>query len=178
MSMIHISGPTAKSKITGVEEGDVQSNALDLRLDKVFAIKDNRFEISNEHKKHRGSVELQPDASGYFNLSVGSYEVVMSNIIGVSESEAGFVITRSTLNRNGLFLTSGLYDSGYGFDAATGKFVGGAMAGCLHVNVGPARIKQGTRIGQFILFQAESLHAYDGDYGNHKEHDQKYSTPT
>jgi deoxycytidine triphosphate deaminase len=88
----------------------------------------------------------------------------MENIINVGEGEAGWVITRSTLNRNGLFITSGLYDSGYH----------GVMAGVLHVTVGPAKIKKGTRIGQYLSFNAESLKLYDGSYGIGKDHDKKY----
>ena len=88
----------------------------------------------------------------------------MSNIITVGEGEAGFVITRSTLNRNGVYITSGLYDSGYN----------GVMAGALHVTSGPFKVKVNTRIGQFLLFKAESLHLYDGDYGLNKDHDKKY----
>ena len=153
--MKHIMGPNSKSTLTNVQEGDVQPNAVDLRLGKVFRIKENVFEVSNEHKKHRGSEEIQPDADGYFNLEPGSYEVVMENIIRVGDNEAGWVITRSTLNRNGVFLTSGLYDSSYH----------GTMAGVLHVSIGPARIKQGTRIGQYLSFNAEMLHAYNGSYG-------------
>lgn len=163
--MKHIQGKTSRSTLTMVQEGDSQPNAIDLRLDKVFKIKQDVFEISNDHKKHRGTeFELKPDDKGYFFLEPGDYEVVMENIIRVGEGEAGWVITRSTFNRNGLFLTSGLYDSGYH----------GVMAGVLHVGVGPARVKKGTRIGQFILFEAESLKMYDGDYGVGKEHDKKY----
>lgn len=163
--MKHIMGKFSRSKLTCVEGGDSQPNAVDLRLDKVYKIKKDVFEISNEHKKHRGTdYELKPDHQGYFFLEPGSYEVVMSNIIHVGENEAGWVITRSTLNRNGLFLTSGLYDSGYH----------GVMAGVLHVGIGPARIKKGSRVGQFLLFEAESLSSYDGDYGVGKEHDKKY----
>ena len=163
--MKHIMGTASRSSLTCVAEGDVQPNAVDLRLGKVFKIKDAVFEVSNDHKKHRGSEELQPDADGYYNLEVGSYEVVMENIIHVGADEAGWVITRSTLNRNGLFLTSGLYDTGYH----------GVMAGVLHVGIGPARIKQGTRIGQYLSFDAEALHHYNGDYGVGKAHDQKYA---
>ena len=172
--MKHIKGPNSKSELSHVQEGDIQPNAVDLRLGKVFAIDRERFELSNEHKKHRGSHELLPDADGYFFLGPGSYEVIMENIIRVGEGEAGWVITRSTLNRNGCFLTSGLYDSGYGIDVKTGEGVGGMMAGVLHVTIAPARIKKGTRIGQFVLFNAECLHLYDGEYGNHKTHDKKY----
>ena len=163
--MKHIMGPKSRSKLTNVQEGDVQPNAVDLRLDKVFKIKKDVFEISNDHKKHRGTeYELKPDSNGYFILEPGDYEVVMENIVHVGEGEAGWVITRSTLNRNGVFLTSGLYDSGYH----------GVMAGVLHVGIGIARIKKGTRIGQYLSFDSEALHSYDGDYGVGKDHDKKY----
>jgi len=162
--MKHILGPNSKSWLTGVQEGDSQPNAVDLRLDKVFRITSNLFELSNEHKDHRGSDILNTDDENYFQLYVGSYEVIFENVINVGEGEAGWVITRSTLNRNGCFLTSGLYDSGYN----------GLMAGVLHVTCGPARIKRGTRIGQYLSFDAEALTMYDGDYGLNKVHDTKY----
>lgn len=162
--MKHVLGPNSKTTLTNVQDGDSQPNAVDLRLDKVFRIKDNVFEISNDRKSHRGSQEVNPDVEGYFALSTGHYEVIMENIIHVGEGEAGWVITRSTLNRNGCFITSGLYDSGYH----------GVMAGVLHVTVGPVRIKKGTRIGQYLSFDAENLSSYDGDYGINKEHDKKY----
>lgn len=162
--MKHIMGPTSRSTLTLVDAPDVQPNAVDLRLGKVYSINPNMFEVSNDHKYHRGSIELTPDADGYYNIPAGHYEVVMENVIHVGENEAGWVITRSTLNRNGVFLTSGLYDSGYN----------GVMAGVMHVTCGPARIKQGTRIGQYLSFDAEALHAYNGSYGLNSEHDKKY----
>jgi deoxycytidine triphosphate deaminase len=163
--MKHIMSADSRSKLSNVLNEDVQPNAVDLRLSQVFRIKQDLFEISNEHKTHRGTdYEVKPDPEGYFNLEPGNYEVIMENIIHVGENEAGWVITRSTLNRNGLFLTSGLYDSGYH----------GVMAGMLHVTIGQARIKKGTRIGQYLSFDAEALSSYDGDYGIGKEHDNKY----
>jgi deoxycytidine triphosphate deaminase len=166
--MIHIAAQDTQSKLTNVKEGDIQPNAVDLRLDKVYRINDTVFEIGEENGKeykiHRGSVELPPDENGFFVLVPGSYEVVMENIIDVGPDEAGWVITRSTLNRNGIFITSGLYDSGYN----------GVMAGALHVSK-MARIKRGTRVGQFLLFTSQSLKKYDGDYGIGKEHDKKYT---
>ena len=164
-SMKHVMGESSRTKLTNVVDEDIQPNAVDLRLDKVFQIQPNLFELSNEHKVHRGSKELLPDEHGYFTLYPGAYEVIMENIIHVGEGEAGWVITRSTLNRNGCFITSGLYDSGYN----------GVMAGVLHVTVDAARIKKGTRIGQYLSFDAEALKMYDGSYGIGKEHDKKYT---
>lgn len=175
MSMRHICSKSSKSVLSSVQEGDSQANAVDLRVAKIFRVNEfAMFEISNEHKVHRGSRELIPDSEGYWYLEPGHYEIVMENEIGVGVGEAGWVITRSTLNRNGLFITSGLYDSGYGFDAKTNEYTGGMMAGMLHVTIGPARIKKGTRVGQYLNFEAECLSLYDGDYGNHKDHDKKY----
>lgn len=162
--MKHVCGPNTKSDLTGVETGDVQPNAVDLRLGKVFKILPEVFEIENEYKRHRGSYEIMPDSKGVFYLEPGHYEVVMENKITVGSNEAGWVITRSSLNRNGLFLTSGLYDSGYS----------GVMAGVLHVTIGPAKIRKGTRIGQYLSFDAEMLKEYNGSYGSNSEHDKKY----
>lgn len=164
--MIHIASDDNASKLTSIQPGDIQPNAVDLRLDRVYAIKSDTFTISEEGKRHRGSYELEPDSEGYWTLWSGnSYEIVMENIVTIGPDEAGWVITRSTLNRNGVYITSGLYDSGYH----------GVMAGALHVTSGIARIKKGTRVGQFLLFKSQSLKAYDGDYGIGKEHDKKYA---
>lgn len=157
-------GGTGSSKLSSIREGDVQPNAVDLRVAKVFKINDADFVLDEDKKQHRGSVELQPDNNGYWGLAPGTYEVIMENSIDVAEGEAGFVITRSTLNRNGVFLTSGLYDSGYG----------GVMAGAMHVSCGMFKLKKGTRIGQYLSFEAESVSMYDGDYGAGKAHDEKY----
>ena len=162
--MIHIGSKFTKSSLTNVQDGDVQPNAVDLRVDKIFDIKQERFYISDDKKQHRGSTEKMLSREGEWFLQPGAYEVIFENIIDVAEGEAGFVITRSSLNRNGLYLTTGLYDSGYN----------GVMAAVLHVTTSPAVIKKGTRLGQFLLFKSETLSMYDGDYGLDKEHDKKY----
>jgi len=162
--MKHIQSPNSRSTLTNVEQKDIQPNAVDLRVSKFFRVSTKDFIISEDQKTHRGSKEIEPDIDGWFYLQPGHYEVIMENTINVGHNEAGWVITRSTLNRNGLFLTSGLYDTGYA----------GVMAGMIHVTVGAARIKKGTRIGQYLNFEAESIKVYDGSYGTGKEHDKKY----
>ena len=165
--MKHIMGPNSESSLTNVQDGDIQPNACDLRIADVFKINHLvTFVLDEDGKTHRGSERVLTDDEGYYVFEAGqSYEVIMENVIYVAQGEAGWVITRSTLNRNGLFLTSGLYDSGYN----------GMMAGVLHNTSGEARIKKGTRIGQYLSFDAEALHNYDGDYGLAKDHDTKYT---
>ena len=167
MTMLNIGASSVDgsfSELTNVQEGDVQPNAVDLRLGKVFKINNKDFLIDETQKVHRGSVEIKPKEDGYYHLAPGDYEVVMENEINVAGGEAGFVITRSTLNRNGVFLTSGLYDSGYN----------GVMAGVMHVSVAKMLIAPGTRIGQYLSWKAQSVSMYDGDYGKGKAHDKKY----
>lgn len=106
--MKHTMGPNSSSTLSAVQDDDVQPNAVDLRLGKIFLIRPATFTITEEEKIHRGSVQLTPDRLGYYVLPVGDYEVVMENDIEVGDNEAGWVITRSTLNRNGVFLTSGV----------------------------------------------------------------------
>ena len=161
--MKNIASDQNDSKLSNVQEKDVQPNAVDLRLDKIFSINDNTFILDEKNKKHRGATLMRPDDLGYYWLEPGTYEVTFQNIITVASGEAGFVITRSTLNRNGVFITSGLYDSGYK----------GVMASVMHVTTGTMHIAKGTRIGQYLNFQAETLSMYDGDYGIGKEFDKK-----
>lgn len=155
MSLIHTANNETNTFLTNVQEGDIQPNAIDVRLDRVFIIEEADFVLTEENKTHRGTSELLPNKDGMFVLPTGHYEVVMSNIVSVGENEAGWVKTRSTLNRNGCFLTSGLYDSNYH----------GTMAACLHVYCGTAYIAKGARIGQYINVSSEMSHGYRGDYG-------------
>ncbi len=157
--MKHTQGPLSRTKLTNVQQKDVQPNAVDLRLDKVFKINDDIFILSEDSKVHRTTEPVPLVDGDWYRLEPGDYEVTMENTISVGEGEAGWVITRSTLNRNGLFLTSGLYDSGYS----------GAMAGVLHVTCGPALIQKGTRIGQYLSFDSECVKLYDGSYGFNKD---------
>lgn len=155
----------SNTRLSNIDDKMICPNAIDLRLAKVFKMNSNEiFLIDEDQKIHRSSEEILPNLDGYWNLPIGSYEIVMDHIITVGEQEAGWVITRSTLNRNGVFITTGLYDSGYS----------GPMAACLHVNGGPMRIKKGTRVAQYLTFDAEMLHKYNGSYGLHSEHDKKY----
>ena len=106
MSMKHILS-VGDNLLSRVQEGDSQPNAVDLRVDKIFRLHDKEFEISDKEKKHRGSWEVEHQ-NGFFYLEPGTYEIIMENIVDIPEGYAGWVITRSTLNRNGLFITSGL----------------------------------------------------------------------
>lgn len=170
MSMLHPLGPHNRVRFTNVDNvNDVQPNSIDLKIDKVFLPQQGVFILSEEKRVHRGSKELLPrkfqDEDDWWGLQPGFYEIVFKNEIKLPKGEAGFVIPRSTLVRNGVYLATGLYDSGYE----------GMMVSGLHVTTGPFYVKKGTRLAQFLLFEAETLRKYDGVYGSRKQHDnEKY----
>lgn len=164
--LLHPLGENTLTKLTNVEDGDVQPNAVDIRLGKMLRIEARQPFIlhADNTKEHKSTSVVVPDKDGFYMLAAGTYEFTAQNKITVGEGEAGFVITRSTLNRNGVFLTSGLYDSGYS----------GVMAGVMHVTVPFVKIQEGARIGQYLNFKSESIGSYDGSYGDGKAHDKKY----
>ena len=118
--MKHILSPTMqRDLLTNVQEGDSQPNAVDLRVQDIFALKDETFILTDDKKTHRGSEKINVDENGMFCLEPGVYEII-------------------------------------------------------HVAHGPAAIQRGSRVGQFLMFEAETLSMYDGDYGIGKSHDAKY----
>ncbi len=149
--------------VTGItnEETQVQPNAIDFTLDRVFVIEErNDFVISEEGKQMRGGGELGsiPDRrtglSFWHLMGRTSYDGMSNVFVCVPENVVVELVIRSTFNRNGLFLTSGLYDSGFE----------GNIGFVLHNVSGPAAIGEGTRVGQIKFIEAQSAAMYEGGY--------------
>ena len=133
------------TNISKLSEENIQPNAVDLCIDRVW-------EIGNDRKDTK---EIFPDSTGEWLLEEGKkYQFDTSHWVVIPEGFAGWLIPRSTLNRNGITITSGLYDSGFQ------NYVGGVM----HIGCGKARVQKGARVAQFIYIEAETDSMYDGDY--------------
>lgn len=164
MSIVHCAG-SATTKIIGFCEEGIQPNAIDIRLNKVFRILPNVFEIDAENnKKHRGVEEIQPDENGFWFLEPGEYEISCMETVEVGPDEMGLIVTRSTLNRQGCWIYGCCFDSGYK----------GEIGLRLEVNVAPIKIQKGTRIAQYVSYKSEVLNQYNGSYGFGTEDDSKY----
>ena len=144
----------------------IQPNAIDFTLDTVYHINvHNRFIVSEADKLMRGTsaynpIELRSDRSNKFwDLDYDTiYDCLSDVYVSVPEGVACMLVTRSTFARNGLFVMSGLYDSGFE----------GHVGFVLHNRGGEARVFTGTRIGQIIFVRADSAGMYAGGY-NHAE---------
>ena len=118
------------------------------------------FIIDEESKQMRQTTKIDVGDDGYYTLPEGTYEVSFNHDIAIGPDEAALIIPRSTLVRNGIQLTSGLWDP---------KFVGRGGC-CMHVRGGDMKIKPGTRVGQFVLWKVLNAQGeYNGSYGLHAD---------
>jgi len=144
------------TNISVLPQENIQPNAVDLNIDRVWEIGTDEFYIGIDNKQHRKDTkEIFPDSTGEWLLEAGKkYQFDTSHWVVIPEGFAGWLIPRSTLNRNGISITSGLYDSGFQ------NYVGAVM----HIGCGNARIQKGARVAQFVYCEAETDSMYDGDY--------------
>lgn len=154
------------------EQLQVQPNAIDFTLDRLFFANKDEFIISKDpanpkkELKHMRllteSLPVEDRRTGVklFNIEPSSVYDGMSNVyVEVPEGVVAQLIIRSSFNRNGIFLTSGLYDSGYK----------GHIGFALHNrSLGKAKIEIGTRIGQITFAQSANAGTYKGGW-NHEQ---------
>lgn len=140
----------------------IQPNALDFTLDKAFYFNAlDEFYLSNTYKKMRSTAQIVPtlNADGVESLLIpanSTVDCLSSMYLNIPTQVAALLVVRSTLNRNGIFLTSGLYDSKYT----------GHIGFSLHNNGPTAYITPGTRVGQILFIKSDSVGEYSGGY-NH-----------
>lgn len=146
----------------------IQPNGLDFTLDKLYRVtKDSSpFILTENYKSHRSYEEVHPyetllgnsaEKQKVFKLEENkSYDFQSKMTIALPRDVTALIIVRSTLNRNQIFISSGVYDSGFN----------GNVGGQLHNRGDVAIIGVGTRIGQIIFMDAQSAKVYNGSYQN------------
>lgn len=154
--------------VTGIvnEEVQVQPNAIDFTLDRLFTVNvNNEFVISEAGKQMRGGTEYptyqdrKDPSMSFWTLRNPIYDGMSNVYVDLPEGVAAMLVIRSTFNRNGLFLTSGLYDSGYK----------GHLGFILHNRAaGLTKVARGTRIGQVIFVASGTAKMYAGGW-NHDQ---------
>lgn len=142
------------------EAKQVQPNAIDFTLDDLRTIeRDHAFLCEDKSRNMMRKSYATEDRDGVWLLDGGRvYDGTSEMYIEVPEGMAAILYTRSSFARNGVFIMSGLYDSGYkGHIGFTIYTIGGAI-----------EIEKGTRIGQIALVSAETAKMYAGGW-NHEE---------
>lgn len=147
----------------------IQPNAIDVTAD-VLRISNyaSSFVLSEQTKQMRQFTELRPrlisqdldndPPQQYWHIPADTVVDVQSDFfVDIPSGVAAFLIVRSTLNRNGLFVTSGLYDQGFN------NYIGFM----LHNRGNFAYLAPHTRVAQCVFVRAEdSGKMYQGTYNN------------
>jgi len=96
-------------------------------------------------------------AKGFVNVLVNE-KFDMQNTFGL-------IVIRSSLSRQGIFCTSGVYDPGF-------NGVGGVSI--YNLSEKQVELVKGFRIGQMICFEANPAKQYTGFYNKNQTHESKY----
>lgn len=155
----------------------IQPNAIDFTIDRVFST-ENTGSAARPFKAAdvfiNGALQTVKEFPVYVELTAAedtdpkfdrvplwtlephqSYDFLSDFYVEVPEGVAALLIVRSTFNRGGLFITSGLYDSGYA----------GNIGAALHNNGNTqAFVGKGVRVGQIIFVSSQSIGTYAGGY--------------
>lgn len=146
---------SAETVLSNVDDEMVQMHALDIRIEQLYELR-GVFLLDGDTRQHRDQVSVGPNENGFFELQPGTmYALDTKHQVTMAKGEAGFIISRSTLTRNGIVAGSALYDAGYSGG------VNGYIANHTHY---PAYIKYGERVGQFLIMAAETAKMYKGVY--------------
>jgi deoxycytidine triphosphate deaminase len=141
--------------LRGIDPGDVQPNAVDIAVDGLYEVdKTKDFALLKESKSHRGVNEVHSQDDTWYLDPGHAYDFTSPSYVEVPKGVVGWLVTRSTLNRNGVFVLSGLYDSGFK----------GHLCGVLYNLVGATTMEVGSRVAQFIMARSDSVGVYSGGY--------------
>jgi deoxycytidine triphosphate deaminase len=152
-----------------IQEKNIQPNAIDFTVDTLHGVNSSDpFILSETGKKMRKTNEMvaeelvhssfAPGINGWWLQRDNLYDAMSDLIVDLPEGIAALLVARSTLTRNGLFVTSGLYDSGFK----------GHIGVVIHNRSGEAFLEKGVRIGQIIFVASENAGVYAGGY-NHEQ---------
>ena len=151
---------TFPSWMTEKQQKDcIQQCGIDITLDHCFMVDSSVVAVLSENgRKFKPVNKMEPTTEdGFYNLHQGyNYDWSSDFIVRVPEDHCALIIVRSSLNRVGGGITSGLYDAGYF----------GSCAGALRLFAGSVSIERHTRIAQIVFIKSESASQYNGIYNN------------
>ncbi len=143
----------ANKAVKPVSKENLQPNGIDLNIDRLFIVKDNG-RLLKDRTILPDREEIKPPKAGWFHLKPNTtYDVIFKQWVKVPKNTVANIYTRSSLNRMGGFIHSGLYDSG--FDN---------IIGAILRTTSKIVIEKGARIAQIVFTKAEQSHKYNGQY--------------
>jgi deoxycytidine triphosphate deaminase len=145
----------AKKWVEGVGEGCIQQSGIDVRLLKIEEILDGgQLGIKT---KRALSQKMMP-LDGWFYLERGRPCIFeCGEYVSIPKTCCALLIVRSSLNRIGAFVTTGLYDNGFH------GYVGGVLRPDCTI-----KLEIGTPIAQLVFFESRGRNLYLGQYNQQR----------
>lgn len=135
----------------------IQPNAVDVDCVSIYTLSGS-IELSETGKSLPSLTKLEP-IDGFWYLEPNTaYDCSSSAYCEIPEGVAATLHIRSTLNRGGIRLSSGIYDSGFK----------GSIAYVIHVGPLPLKLGVGTRVAQVACWSSDSEGKYAGGYNHEK----------
>lgn len=168
---------SASTRIDALGVDHIQPNAVDVSIAKLMMIDASvEFRLSDARRPHAAQhVECrtqrfadEPLVDYYVLEPHTSYECCAEQTVEMGADEVGILLPRSTLVRNAIALSSGLFDSGY-----AGRIT------CVLTNnhSRPAYLAK-TRFAQIVILSADAYATYSGNYGRASTFDHIRATPS
>ena len=133
----------------------IQPNAIDFDVDSIQQLLTGSQVIITDNSKVMCEQVSVPENNGMFHLGANQeYDISSKVYVEIPEGKAAILVLRSTFVRNGMWLASGLYDSGFK----------GNIGAVLHTGNNAVTLARGTRIGQIIFIDSDSAGTYAGGY--------------
>ncbi len=141
----------------------IQPNALDITADVISKIVSNpevpAFLSETQKQFHQFQI-CSPDSQGFIDLeSKEVYDVHSDFYVSIPTGVAAELTIRSTLNRAGLALNSGIWDSGYV----------GHLGMIIYNRSGLFKLALHTRVCQIKFIRSDSVGLYAGGYNHSRD---------
>ena len=112
MTVINPNRIVQEGILRNVDPKSIQQNGIDLRLNTIEKLQEDGINILTDlERKHCERWDIPRDK--VFTLSPGIYDITFMEEIEIPNGMCAQILTRSTVNRGGNFITAGLYDAGY-----------------------------------------------------------------
>ena len=139
------------------ENLQIQPTGIDFSVKTIYEWKDRGvIDFTNKDRKIPEIKEIKK-VNGIYYLSMGAYMIEFEEQVKIPNNIAGLMLSRSSLNRMGAFVTGALIDPG---------FEGSISVALNIINPYGLNIKEGARIAQWIFFklQNKTTSGYSGIY--------------
>lgn len=122
-----------------------QQSGVDVSIEKLtrLSVDENSSDIVHTDIDFDTAILIKP----------GIYTFLCNEYVKIPQDYAALLIVRSSLNRRGTFITTGLYDNGFE------NFIGGTLRVGL-----PILLSKNERIAQIIFMKSEAVAQYEGQY--------------